>query len=241
VPGPADLGFAEFVSTLLSETAASVVAAHTEQEERLRDLAASATLSAAEYATLLPATEVDAALAGVLPGEDGGTSAVAGGPVPPDDLLTGLGLTLEKEHTDGAVLTDAGAAAVRAAVAEHLAERHVAGIREAARVGLPRVVVDGGTVSAKLTYSVVQDDDEPSPGTSGVTTPATPVAPVVRNLVDPRLAVLRGTRPELLSRVPAALSGVRLAVRPASSDTVQDTTVRADVFGEVRLTFRTVL
>ena len=48
-------------------------------------------------------------------------------------------------------------------------------------------------------------------------------------------------RPDLPARIPAATAGVRLQVRPASADTVQDTTVRADVFGGVSVTFRTVL
>ncbi|MFC5381384.1 hypothetical protein [Aquipuribacter nitratireducens] len=241
MPGPADLGFAEFVSTLLSETTASVIAAHTEQEERLRDLAASATMSPEEYALLLPAEEVDAALASLLPGEQGGTSAVPGGPVPPKDVLAGLELDLDDSHVEGRTLTEAGAAAVRRAVAEHLAERHLSGLREAARTGLPRVVVDGGTVSAKLTYSVVDPGEKPEePGrASGLTRPGDGSA--TKTSLDPRLAVLARVRPDLVARVPSALSGVRLAVRPASPDMVQDATVRADVFGEVRVTFRTVL
>lgn len=236
MPGPADLGFAEFVSTLLTETAASVVSAHAEQEERLRALAESATLTPEEYAPLMPPQEVDAALAGLLPDGEGGTTAAADGPVPEEKVLDALGLELTKLHVEQDRLTAAGAAAVRQAVAEHLAGRHISALREASRLGVPRIVVDGGKVSAKLTYSIVESGN-------GGSTPERPTpAPTSRPIsIDPRLARFATLRPDLLTRLPAATAGVRLNVRPASADTVQDTTVRADVFGEVSLTFRTVL
>ena len=234
MPGPADLGFAEFVSTLLSETAAAVVSAHAQQEERLRALAETATLTPEEYAPLVPPAEVDAALVGLLPDGDGGTAAVAGGAVPDKEVLLALGLELTDAHVDNSRLTEAGALAIRQVVAEHLAGRHVEALRAASRIGVPRVVVDGGKVSAKLTYSIVES------GEGGPSDPGPPPAGRPVGL-DPRLVRLARVRPDLLARIPAATAGVRLQVRPASADTVQDTTVRADVFGEVSVTFRTVL
>ena len=149
-----DVGFAEFVATLLVETLDSIVASHTSQEERLRALESAADLTREEIAaTTITAGMVDAAVADLFPDGDGGTTIRTGGPTPGADALDELGIAL-KERPDGLVAADV--TKVRNAVALFLAARYLESVQEVSRRGVPRVLVDGGTLRAKLAFTTTR-------------------------------------------------------------------------------------
>lgn len=254
----ADVGFAEFVATLLVETLDSIVASHTSQEERLRALESAAGLTAQEIAaTTITAGMVDAAVADLFPDGEGGTTIRTKGPAPGADALEELGIEL-KDRPDG--LTSADVTTIRNAVALFLAARYLESVREVARRGVPRVLVEGGTLRAKLAFTTTRTSPgtagtpaaASSPGTSGpasgvaVARPSTGLSPAVARAA---LADVGSTRLRLIESArtlafrPEVLDGIRdlkLLVRPpATSTTPGEPEERADVFGEIEIRFRT--
>ncbi|KRE43297.1 hypothetical protein [Knoellia sp. Soil729] len=236
-----DVGFAEFVAVLLVETLDSIVASHASQEDRLRALDAAADMTAEEVAaTSITAGMVDLALVELFPDGQGGTSVTVGGPTPTPEVLTELGVSLPSR--DGG-LSSSDVGALRNAVALHLAQRHLESVREVRRRGVPRVLVDGGTVRAKLAFSTVRSAPaEPSPArraapglTPAVTRSVLRDIPISRigDLIGPRATVLR---PEVLD----GIRDLRLRVRPpVASPEPGEPANRADIFGEVEIRFRT--
>ena len=255
-----DVGFAEFVAVLLVETLDSIVASHTSQEERLRALEAAAGLTAEEVAaTTITSGMVDAAVAELFPDGDGGTTVHTGGPMPEAEALVELGIEL-KERPDGLAGTDV--TRIRNAVALFLARRHLASVQEVARRGVPRVLVEGGTLRAKLAFTTsrLPGATPRAAATSGAATTGAPppgttasgsrvssgLSPAVarsalaglstRRLDDIDTARRLALRPEVLD----GIRDLRLLVRPpVAAPEPGQPEPRADVFGEVEIRFRT--
>ena len=255
-----DVGFAEFVATLLVETLDSIVASHTSQEERLRALGSAAGLTTEEIAaTTITAGMVDAAVADLFPDGDGGTTIRTGGPAPGKDAQEELGVEL-KDRPDGLVAADV--TKVRNAVALFLAARYLESVQEVSRRGVPRVLVDGGTLRAKLAFTTTRVASgganartAPAGAASGaagtpsgvaVARPSTGLSPAVAraaltDLSSSRLRQIESAR--ALTFRPEVLDGIRdlrLMVRPpATTTTPGEPEERADVFGEIEIRFRT--
>lgn len=155
-PIPVDLGFAEFVSTLLSETIDSIIASQMSQEERLRALLESVNLPREDFAAIaIGDDDVERALVRLFGDGEGGHQLAVGVKVPAE-LLEVIGVEL-----DGAGGIDAaGVAAVREGVRLLLAVQQQDALRATARQGVPRVIVDAGKLRAKLTFSAVHIGDE---------------------------------------------------------------------------------
>lgn len=239
----ADVGFADFVAVLLVETLDSIVASHTGQEERLRALDGAAELTPEEFAAAgITAEMVDAALVRLFPDGQGGTAVVPGGAVPADEALEELGVRLASGDTEGEALTPSGVEAVRGGVTLHLARRQLEAVREVARRGVPRVLVDGGTLRAKVNFTAVRDESEPAPEAS--TEPE--VAPTVttRALADLSLRSGLTTLSSPLTRgVLDSIRTTRLRVVQPVAETggTGGPTSTAHVTGEVEIRFRTEL
>lgn len=224
-----DIGFADFVAVLLVETLDSIVAAHASQEERLRALRESAELTAAEFAAVaVSAAQVAAALAELFPDGEGGTTIEAGGPAPASQALEELGITLPRRSVDAdGNLTKLGASAITDGVRLFLAARQLESIQEVARRGIPRVVVDAGTLRAKLTFSA----ESAAAGAGDVTG-----LPRRDTVIPLRDAVLPTWRSPIRSGVFDSIRDVRLKVATPGQDTGSTDT---QVFGEVEITFHT--
>lgn len=251
-----DVGFADFVAVLLVETLESIVAAHTSQEERLAALRAAADLSVEQFASTGITTELlDATAARLFPDGEGGTILAVGGPVPQDDALAELEVSLGAKDTDGDRLTEAGVARLREALAFYLARRQLEAVREADARGVPRVRVEGGTLRAKLNFTAV---DTSTPAADAE--PARPEVAEPTTVTQPRLA----PRGEAITPVTTALAGslgerliawesplqvgvldsirrTRLVVStptPHTGGGEPAPTSRSEVFGEVEIRFR---
>lgn len=250
--GAFDVGFADFVAVLLVETLESIVAAHTSQEERLASLQAAATLTEQEFAQTGIDTElVDATAAQLFPDGAGGTLLVVGGPVPDEDALQELEVSLERPDTDADGLTQTGVDRLRQGLALYVARRQLAALREAASRGVPRVLVEGGTLRAKLNFTAVEiaaaEASDTEPGTAEGDSGPRVVEP---ELAERRLPRIKDTKlrrsllawnTPLQSNVLDSIRRTRLMVStpvtPADGSKPEETN-RAEVFGEVEIRFR---
>ncbi len=269
---PVDLGFTEFVTSLLSEVVRSIVAAQNDQEQQLAELAAAAALTLEEFqATHVSEMDVDTWLADRFPSSDPERphDVVSGAPYepasdeglehPPFEEVLGVSLTGRDVNRGRGRLLAPGVAKLRAAARHQLARDEHEVTRQLVERGLPRVVVDAGRIRAKLTFEALryreetdldadpvddaEEGDDHDDGTepasasgSGAPQLATAARPLRSNevLMAGRLAGLRQS-----TVIPQALRDVRLRVHTAD-DRKPETSARANVYGEVELTFKTI-
>lgn len=236
----ADIGFADFVAMLLVETLDSIVASHTSQEERLRALEGAAELTAEEFASVGLSEElVNASLVRLFPDGDGGTSVVVGGPAPGDDALAELGVDLPAGGLERGRLTQSGVEAVVAGLRLYLAAQQQEAVRAVSRRGVPRVLVDGGTLRAKVDFTAVSSGTEEEKGDDDGGTRRVPE----RSLIDEvgvRSALLPFTSP-LTKGVLDKIRTTRLMVVQPKPDADPEPTARTTITGEVEIRFRTEL
>ena len=251
---PVTLGFAEFAAQLVSEVFEAVALAQMEQQARAAEIAATASLAPAEFAErFVTAAQVDAELAQLFPTavEKQIHAIFAGAPYTPAEktieesppVLALLGIQLERsdytvrrgEVTPPVILNGNGVQRIREAMRLRLASDRLLALRELVAQGIPRVLVDAGRVNAKLTFQVTQvteTDDAPQPG---------------RNpLLNPKLRPLGSLTSGMTGQfgrtvIPPELRNVRLAVNQVSDRAPQTTTAETDIYGEVEITFKTVV
>lgn len=259
---PVDIGFAEFVATLLSETVDSVVASATEQEERLRTLREATTLSPAIFAaSYVDDGEVERLAAALFPSNDGSTEIVVGGKVPSKAALVDLEIELDDGDVEGTKLTASGVDAILAGLRSLMAGQRQIALRAAVETGLPRVIVDDGRILAKLTMQILADDNGDSdsggePAVDAASTAAS-VSPDALGLAASAARPLTTIEPQLPGRlfalgslnaistaalaatIPSVIKDLRLSVHPATVDDAAND-ASASVFGEVELNFRTI-
>lgn len=258
VDTPVEVGFAEFVARLMSEVFDSVITSQVDQEQRYAEMYAAASLSEDEYGRRNIADEdVAVELAGLFPSrqeDESGESAVYAGasyqPAGSDEsenppLKAVLGITLNKNdlrEDDGHFfLTPAAVDIVVSATRKLMAARLLGVVKQIMARGLPRVVVDSGRVNGKLTFHLTTgneteagvESDEP-----GITAAA--AAPVI-----PRAAVVRAFPFDGIKNVftiPKAriLPNVKVMVKQADDRSPQSSQVKANVYGEVEITFKTI-
>ena len=225
-----NIGFAEFVAKLISETFDSILTAQTDQELRILDLSTAAQLTAEAFAEAYVTDDaVDAALAQLYPSSDGEHAhRVYDGASLDTTITDALGV----EVPEGATTFDADVvSAVRDAITSKLAKNHLSALQTAAARGFNRIVVDSGRISAKLVYTVYTEsssDDDTSSDTSDSDAYTSTV------LVD-----AYASRISALSQ-PLVLPGTRLLVRPVDDRSSQVTQITTNIYGEVELTFKTV-
>ncbi|MFQ4150273.1 hypothetical protein AAGW05_16560 [Arthrobacter sp. LAPM80] len=251
-PSVFDVGFADFVAVLLLETLESIVAAHTSQEERLSSLQEAAELTVEEFAqTGISVELIDMSATQLFPDDGGGTTLLTGGPVPGKDALDELAVTLRRGDTDEGGLTQAGVAHVRKGLALYLARRQLAALKEAQSRGIPRVLVEGGTLRAKLNFTAVDiGSRNTSEGRAEPTSekpPSRQIAPIltarqIPGLSDEKLrSTLLAWDTPLQSDVLNSIRRTRLVV--STPDVLPGGSKPADtswteVFGEVEIRFR---
>ena len=137
-------------------------------------------------------------------------------------------------------MTIAGVEKIVAAVRLRIASGRVSIMRRLAVRGLPRVVVDSGRINAKMTFRLLSTE-EPKPKAA---TETTREVGTVRALSTATLASLHLRSTDLRSVVgiprAAVLPDVKLLVRQADERAPETSQIRANVFGEVEITFKTV-
>lgn len=255
---PMEVGFSEFVAKLVSEVFDSIITAQGDQEERNAALLAAADLSTEQFAQQHVADqEVNAALSELFPprkddGErahtvyEGSLYAPAGDngkELPPYQELTGVILNKKdfKEQGQGLfVLTVSGVEKIVTAVRLRIASGRILIMRQLAVRGLPRVVVDSGRINAKMTFRLLSTEQPEPKADNG----APREVRATRPLSAATLASLRLRSTDLRSIVgipqAAILPDVKLLVRQADERAPETSQIKANVFGEVEITFKTV-
>lgn len=275
---PVDLGFTEFVSALLSEVLESVVSNQVQQEQRRGELLEAASLDPEAFAALhIGDAEVEGYLAQLFPASAGDRphDAASGTPYrpgegdqdeqPPYAERLGVRLTSADVSTETGRLLARGARRLAAAARQRLAEQQVAAARDLVESGIPRVQVDGGRITARVTFEALQfrqqaveDVDDGGAAEDETAEPDDGTRPTVAGQLPGQLGgqplrassglarrnplVLAGRLPDLRrpTVVPEVLRDVRLKVHTADEADDEPATGRASVYGEVELTFRTV-
>ncbi|WP_022664485.1 hypothetical protein [Desulfospira joergensenii] len=252
---PVQVGFAEFIARLMSEVFDSVITTQVDQEERYARMVTSAALTEEEYADLhIGDDEAAEETALLFPPRSGidkeqETCLYAGSPYFPakgdqeenPPFLSVLGMSLEKADLEkgekGPILTQTGADRILDRIRLNLASRHLGIVRQIMARGLPRVLVDSGRINGKLTFHLTETTQETDSQTPGDLSAAP-----ARDLSSLSRASLGTTGIKSVFTLPKAriLPNVKLMVKQADDTSPQSTQVKANVYGEVEITFKTV-
>lgn len=243
---PIEIGFAEFVAKLISETFDAVVIAQAEQEQQLADITqmVSQSLDTFAHQAILD-EEIETELTLLFPTDDEERphAVFVGAPYQPatKDLPENppfrslLGVELVRGDFQRGKLTELAVVKIKQAVRLSLATARYNALRQVVTRGMPRVIVDGGRINAKLTFRItlIEEPEEEQPPPPS---PPPPVAPLVQTIVGitPLQRFTGLTRPFISPNV-------RLTVRQVNDQAPQTTQVQANVFSEVEVTFKTVI
>lgn len=246
-----ELGLAEFVAGLISETFEAMSASMADQLARQTDLLRAADMDEASYGQrYVDESAVDQACM-VLFGDDQGRHPLVAGGIyvpgeeaeeqPPVQRQCGLVLREEKDFTKsdsgGFVFTAVGIERVRQELRRQLAQQHQQALRLALNKGLPRLLIDSGRILAKVTFNL----SETTAGTADSNTPASASSPAplkASGRLDASVFQSSLLNRLSLTRTNLLLPNTQLKVKPAADDTAQSST--SSVYGEVEITFKTV-
>jgi len=254
VPTAVEMGFAEFTAKLIADTFEAVTAALAEQETQFLELSRLAELPPDAFAEqAIAAEDLEMALEQAFPGDAEHPHAVyAGAPYQPatpkmaesPPFAARLGVVLGqgdvKRQPSGFELTETGVAKIRTAMRTQLGLERYTALRQLLSRGIPRVLVEGGRINAKLTFQVLQVEEEKRDS-------ATPTKP---SMLKPGETLTETLHPVTtltpLNRFvglvrPFPQPNVRLLVRQVDTRDPQSTQVKVNVFSEVEITFKTVL
>jgi hypothetical protein len=250
---PTDVGFAEFVSLLISETLESVLSAQISQEQQRQVLLDAATLGLDRFAaSYVTEEDIDLLLIQLMPDDEGSTTVVVGGEIPTTIVLDELGISLHDRDVSDGTLTQLGVDRICDGARRTVGDRQQAALRESARRGIPRVVVDEGRIVVKLTFaSFIVTDDESEDNqaltdtkatsrvaTSGRAAKIDPTGVPTTTIPGVTVAARSVSTRYLAQAIPDALKDIRLVVKPATAE--DQATNRTNVYGEVELHFRTI-
>jgi len=221
-----ELGFAEFASTLISETLNAVITSMLTQEKQVAELEQQVMLSAEQYAKEnLPDELVREEILRLFPsnsGRDDQSSVDIGEPYtksgendefPMINNKVGYAITPQDLDTiptnnnfSQTVINQTGYGHIYAAVRLTLAAQHLAVFRQIVKRGVPRVYVTEGHIKSKLTLRFENKKEIPQT-----------IDPI------PRL-------------------GLRsIFVQPVSASKPEILTLNADILSEIEVTFKTVI
>ncbi|XHH09293.1 MAG: hypothetical protein ACFCUE_01330 [Candidatus Bathyarchaeia archaeon] len=219
-----ELGFAEFASTLISETLNAVVTSILTQEKQAAELEQQALLSAEEYAKENLSDDIIRAevlrLFPSVTGKEDKSSVDIGEPYTVSKE-TGESPAVSQKVGYKIVKTDltssqnklyfnqAGYNNIYAAVKLALATQHLALLRQVIARGIPRVYVDNGHIKSKLMLRLETQESTSTKATTG-------------------------------SRI-AGLGIRKLIAQPVNATKPEFLTLKADVLSEVEITFKTVV
>lgn len=255
-----ELGFAEFVAKLISDTFDAILSSQVDQKNKMAELYA---LLSMEQEAFIDLCMEDEGLLDQLHGQlqdlfgdnsELGHSVQEGSAYQPK-TKTIAELPAYKELLDVTllekvdykppsaqqkpvskamfVLLPAGVNTIKRAIMARIGEQQRAAIDSMMTDGIPRLVVDSGKINAKLTFATeLFDDNKKSEGGS------TSEKSVVRKPLQRRIA----TSSRFVGAVDTKrLMNSRLIVNPASSKAPQDSQSKANIYSEVEIHFKTIL
>ncbi len=242
---PIEVGFAEFIARLMSEVFDSVITSQVDQEERYATMYATASLLTDEFRRqYIGDNDINAELSHLFPPRpvDQGKPHMiwANSPYtptkgeaeedPPVFAKTGVRLTKQDlaEGNGGLVLGPSAVQKINEAVAMAIAESQLNIAKQLVSRGLPRVVVDAGRINGKLTFNLTANSQAQEVAES---TPRASVTTSKLNILTNSVFSLPKAR---------ILPNVKVMVKQADAASPQSSQVKANVYGEVEITFKTV-
>lgn len=248
-----EMGLAEFVAGLISETFEAMNASMADQLARQTDLLRAAEMEEISYGQrYVDDSAVDEACLVLFSDAQGRQRVVAGGIYAPGDEATeqppiqrqcGLVLREEQDFTKsdsgGFVFTPVGVERVRQEIRRQLAQQHQQALRLALNKGLPRILIDSGRILAKVTFNLSEIDADTPAHASPAAVSTLPAAPLkATGRIDAAAFQSSLLNRLSLTRTNLLLPNTQMKVKPASDDTAQSSTT--SVYGEVEITFKTV-
>lgn len=256
VESPVQVGFAEFMARLMSEVFDSVITSQIDQEQRYAEMLASAALTEEAYASQqISDSDVEEEVSGLFPprpeDKDKPSAIYYGAPYFPDKknqiesppLLAVLGIKLNKEDLmaegEGLFLTQGAVDAVSGQVRIKMAEIHLGLVKQIISRGLPRVVVDSGRINGKLTFHLTESTQNQAIESE---TRENAVPAMEAKVGSMARASVLGASGKSIFTLPKAriLPNVKLMVKQADDTSPQSSQVKANVYGEVEITFKTI-
>ena len=245
IASPIELGFTEFVSKLISDTFEAVIASSITQEENWSNLEKLMSLEPAEFAQQVVTDDaVTEELINLFPNKEGdGTLIVKGAEYTKENPKTGQPEVPPIFQTLGyrprrRTLSQRDVDAIRQIVREKLAEEQFALIGEIYSRGKTKIIVDTGRINAKLNFQIMQleesDDEEetePTPTGDPPSIPSNLNTGLFLNNLYPVLSSIQ--RPKTLDKI-------RLFVKPPTDKDPQTHQIKANVYGEVEIHFKTI-
>ncbi len=242
ITSPVQLGFSEFVSKLVSDTFDAVISSSINQEKSWAQIHQLLGMDMVDFAEETISDDmVDVELAELFPDNEGGTTVFVGAPyqrkrestkaktqeTPPiNDLLGYLPKTSKLSQKD--------MDEIRRIIKLRLAEFQFELLNRVASKGATRVIVDAGKINAKINFEILQveegEDSSEGNDKSGTST---------KNAASNIFSANRFSSISRLS-LPSELQTVRFVVKPPSDSDPQTHQVKANVYGEVELTFKTI-
>jgi hypothetical protein len=257
-----ELGFAEFVAKLISDTFSAILSSQVEQKDKIAELDRLMAMSETEFLNMCLADEqmlmqVEEQLRLLFPSEkEPGHTIFAGASYQPKTprkeespaIFEMIGLTLSKDEGDFKAdkLTQNGVDRIYQAVIEPIAMQQRNSLASIINDGIPKLIVDSGKVNAKLTFqTAILEADATTVEKSESTESSEPTSSVV-GVVSPsssslgRLSLLSSNR--FIGAIDTKkLLNTRLSVVPASNKAPQDAQTTANIYSEVEIHFKTIL
>ena len=235
---PNELGFAEFVAKLITEMFGAIINAQLGQEKSMAELALASEIGIEEYINrYITEEQVTTELIRLFPGSsiEQPTTVYEGAKYSPATkrkkeqpaIKEILGIELDESDYEPIgrryALKESAITKINNLISTQIATDQQFAIQQILNRGVPRVIADSGKINAKLTYEVVTEEEAEEPAR-------------VERIASP---LTRLSNQSFLATAPA-LSKFHLLVRQADERAPQTTNLKANVFGEVEITFKTV-
>jgi len=246
-----ELGFAEFVAKLISDTFGAVLASQIEQQDKISELNNLLTLSDDEFVAKCMQDDelvfqLEENLKQRYPFDSDVEHAVYKGapyqaPTQQKEespsFFKDLGISLkEKLDFSGKKLTEEGAKKIKIAVMLTIAQKQRQLLSDVLINGIPKLSVDHGKINAKLTFSMKEDSsqEEEEENDSAPSSNAT----ITRNFGLSNLSVANRFAGVIDT---SKLIKTRLNITPASNRAPQDAESSANIYSEVEIHFKSIL
>ncbi len=235
---PVELGFSDFVSKLISDTFEAIITTSVNQEEDWQQLGELLSQQIDVFTNLVIDNQsVENEIKRLFPDGEGGT-------------LINKGLGYKKanpeknidEHPSinfytgyqpkGSSLTEEDVLEIYRSVKNILGKKQYDVLSNVFSKGATRVIVDAGKINAKLNFEILQvEEEEEDPGDPVVGNPRPNLS---RIFVKRKFPGFIG-----LAR-PTEMRNVHFFVKPPTDKDPQTSQVKANVYGEVEINFKTV-
>jgi hypothetical protein len=234
ITSPVELGFSEFVSKLISDTFDAVITSSITQEENWNQLNRLLSLTMDDFAEqVIDNDMIQMELISLFPDGSGSTAIVNGAAYtranprketpenPPVKTVLGY-------EPKGDKLTEKDVAEIGAIVKNLLAERQFEVLNRVFSRGSTKIIVDAGKINAKLNFEILQVEESDNDSNDNTS-------------VAVKKIFVRQKYPGFSSLGrPIELKNVHLFVKPPADSDPQTHQVKANVYGEVEIQFKTI-